>query len=139
MRGTWQTTGGGGDAVAAVAVIAIAVVVLAALSAAVRAVAAIPAYVWVLVSVAIVAAVAGGVALAVRVYRREGDALAARAEQLRALPPPAQRISAPRRQALPPVEQHIHFHGVSATDVAAILASRNHPAEGDRPCSPSSS
>jgi len=133
MRGTWQTTGGGGDAVAAVAVVV--VVVLAALSAAARAVAAIPWYVWASGAAVLVAVVAGGVALAVRVHRREGDALAARAEQFRALPPPAQRISAPRRQALPPVErhEHIHFHGVSAADVAAILASRNHPADGDQP------
>jgi hypothetical protein len=40
----------------------------------------------------------------------------------------AEPLSAPRRPAIVrPQELHVHFHGVSAEDVAAILAERNRP------------
>ena len=56
---------------------------------------------------------------------------AAGAKECRALPALVQRVSAPQapRKALLPVErhEHIHFHGVSAADIAAILARREDP------------
>jgi hypothetical protein len=53
------------------------------------------------------------------------------------LPPPRPEIEAPRRAPGPPGELHLHFHGVSAEDVAAILAHQDRPRpEVDRPGPP---
>ena len=129
MQGTWKTdSGGGGGALLAVVVI---VVVIAGVSAAVRAVAAIPVYVWGLGAAVIVAVIAAGAGVAVRLWRRE----TARAPDwtARQVTPPraAQPLSARRVAELPPAQhhEHVHFHGVSADDVAGILAARNHARE----------
>ncbi len=92
-------------------IVAIVVVLaLALVSATTRAVAAIPWYLWAVAALVTAAGIGGLVALAVRVYRRDTAVFAARVEDRRALPAAAQRISTPHapRQALPPVEQHIH-------------------------------
>ena len=128
MQGTWKSdSGGAGDVLLAVVVV---VVVIAGVSAAARAVAAIPVYVWGLGAAVIVAVVAAGVAVAVHLWRRE----TARAPDWTArqvTPRRAQPLSARRPAGLPPAQyhEHIHFHGVSADDVAAILAARNRTRE----------
>ncbi len=115
---------GGGKAVLVIIGLA---VVLALVTAAAKAVAAIPWYVWASLVLVAVAGTGGLVALAVRVHRRDTATLAARAQERRALPAPTQAISAPQapREALPPVEQHLHFHVNSAAEVAEILARRD--------------
>ncbi len=117
---------GGGKSVAVIIGLA---VVLALVTAAARAVAAIPAYVWITLTVTAVVGTGGLVALVVRAYRRDAAVLAARAEERRALPASAERVSAPHAswQALSPVEhhEHLHFHGVDAAEVAEILARRD--------------
>ncbi len=89
------------------------VVVLALVSAAAKVAAATPWYVWATAAVAAVAGVSGVVALVLRARRRDLAVLATVRE----------RVLAP--QAAPPVEQHFHFHGVSADEVAEILARRD--------------
>jgi hypothetical protein len=67
------------------------------------------------ITVAVVLAVAGTAAvLTYRVPRRDARALTRRG--IRALPTPGQRALG-RAQ-----EVHLHFHGVSAEDVAAVIA-----------------
>jgi protein-S-isoprenylcysteine O-methyltransferase Ste14 len=128
MQGTWKTdSGGAGDVLRAIVVVA---VVLAGVSAAARAVAAVPLYVWIAAAAAGAAVIAASVALAVRLWRRE----TARAPDWTArqvTPRRAQPLSARRPAGLPPAQyhEHIHFHGVSADDVAAILAARNRTRE----------
>jgi hypothetical protein len=129
MQGTWKSdSGGAGDVLLAVVVV---VVVIAGVSAAARAVAAIPVYVWVLGAAVIAAVIAAGASVAVHLWRRE----TARAPDwtARQVTPPrsAQPLSARRRAELPPAQhhEHIHFHGVSADDVAGILAARNRTRE----------
>jgi len=41
------------------------------------------------------------------------------------LPSNVARAAQPLPQARPAIEQHVHFHGLSAEDVAAILARRD--------------
>ena len=113
--------GGGWAVVCAVA----AVLVVA--GAAVRAVARIPWWVWAAAPVAAVVVVGGVVAVVVHVWRAEAATFAARMGGQQELPAPVRdvRAGAPVA-ALPPVEQHLHFHlgDVSAADLAAVLAER---------------
>jgi len=120
-----------GDAGWAVAVV-VGLVVLAVAGAAVKAVESIPWWVWAVVPFLALAVIGGVVVVIVRVWRAEAATYAARMRERQVLPKPAQRVSPrPAAPALPPVEQHLHFHDVSAAEVAEILASRNH--EGDQP------
>jgi apolipoprotein N-acyltransferase len=125
MRGTWQTTDSGGDGIGAILGV-IGVIVLAAAVAGpiVAAVTELVRLIVISVIVVVVLAVIGGAAL-VTLRLRHGPP--------RALPPHS-LLSAPREQevttsqprALPARQElHIHFHGLSAEDVAAILARQN--------------
>ena len=125
MRRTWQTTdSGGGQLVLAI----LAVIVIAAIAGPVAAAAA-----ELVRAVVIAVAVLGGLALAAGAalvaYRlrrgRQGAPLVAR----RVTPvtrQAAEPLPAPRRPAIErPAELHLHFHGLTAEDVAAILARRD--------------
>ena len=132
MRGTWQTTDGGGgsgllELMAAIVVIAVVVSVAGPVVAAVGELVHI-----LLIAVAVIGGLAavGLVAfIAYRVRRRRSLPVAARV-----LPSPVQaRAAQPLpepRTALghaPEVHVHHHWHGVSAEDVAAVLDRRHDP------------
>lgn len=126
MRGTWKTESSGAGALAVLAVVLIVAIIGAAVARPV--IDAVTELVRVLLIAAAVlagTAVAGGIAYVVW-RRRHPRPIGTRpapfisAAQLRAI----QGRSAPRQ--LPPAEQHIHFHGVSADDIAAIIASQRH-------------
>lgn len=128
MQGKWETTdGGGGDIlVALVAVVAACVVLGAAAAATARAVASIPAYVWVVAPVLMVAGVAVFTRFMVRHSRAQAAAFAARCEQMaaaEALEDEARhRRAVERRAASAPV-----IHNWIVTDpAAAITASRTY-------------
>lgn len=70
---------------------------------------------------AVLAAASTAAVLTYRVRRRDAKALTQRG--IRALPAPEQRALG-RAQ-----EVHLHFHGVSAEDVAAIIARQNEVGE----------
>jgi hypothetical protein len=137
MRGTWQTTdSGGGGAGLGTALLVLAGAALAAkLAGPVGAAAA--ELVWVLGIV--VAIIAGGAAVALmggwawRWRRRRLDAARTYPQSripVRAAPPLPQERQAPELPAASrrelPGGLHLHFHGVSAEDVAAIIE-RHHP------------
>jgi hypothetical protein len=132
VKGTWQTTDGGSGLGVAVAAIAMAVVigsvaapVIAVADALARAV---------LITAAVIVGLAGLGLLALlghRLrYRRPGGTT--RASFLGTVQPrPTQALPAapPTSAALPPParrEVHLHFHGVTADDVAEILGRVNH-------------
>ena len=119
MRGTWQTTGGVSNAAAGLAGVVVAAVAVGAV------VQAVVRIIWWLTGAFAVVVICGTV-LAIVVRRSYARSAAAWAEVLAAKD--ARRAAAlPRAAAaLPPVEQHVHFHGVSAADVAAILEARRH-------------
>jgi hypothetical protein len=129
MQGTWKTdSGGAGDVLLAIVVVA---AVLAGVSAAARAVAAIPLYVWIAAAAAGAAVIAASAALAVRLWRRETARVPDWTARQVTPPRRAQPLAARRPAGLPPAQhhEHIHFHGVSADDVAGILAARNRTRE----------
>jgi hypothetical protein len=126
MKGTWQTTDGGGGLAgplaigAAVLAAAVAGPVVAAAAELLRAVVIIVA---VAVALAVLAA-AGFVAYRLRQGRASRTT---RVSFPRAVPlARAKSLSAPRPPAVEgPRQVHLHFHGVSAEDVAAIIARQN--------------
>lgn len=83
-----------------------------------------------LTAILVAAAVAAGLALVgavVLVVVRAGHAVPYDAawHEPEALPHATRvPLEAPRAQIAAPVQQHIHFHGVSAEDIAAVLAAR---------------
>jgi hypothetical protein len=130
MKGTWETTDGGGGStlLAVLAVLAAAAIAGPVLAAVATAVAELVRIVLIVAGTLAALAVAGVVAFAaVRVHRWRTSA-PARASlpappSWRAIQtPPAPR---PLPASRPPaIEQHVHhhWHGVSAEDVAAIIA-----------------
>jgi hypothetical protein len=125
MKGTWQTTDGGGGGQIVLALLA--VLAVAAVAGPVSAAAAELVHILL-----VIAAVLAGVAafalvafIAYRVRRRRSLPVAARA----LLPPgqarAAQPLPAPQQRAIgqPAVHIHHHWHGVDAEDVAAIIRS----------------
>jgi hypothetical protein len=128
VKGMWHTGScGGGSAVAAFIAVA-GILGLVYITA--RAVAEIPWWVWASFTVAVVAAIAGGVRLIVWLHKPPPadvqQAWHAAAEEARALRAPARRPELPAA----PVEQHLHFdvhlHGdvPEARIAAAIDATR---------------
>jgi hypothetical protein len=124
MKGTWQTTdGGGGLAVAAVVGAAILAAAIAGPVAA--AVAELARIVVITIAVLGGLALTGGAALVVLRLRQGRASRTTRVSFPRAVPlARAEPLSAPRREAIGPSrpELHLHFHGVTAEDVAEIIA-----------------
>jgi Tfp pilus assembly major pilin PilA len=121
MQGTWQTTGGGSGLLEVVAAILVIAVVA---SIAGPVVAAVGELVHILL---IAVAVIGGLAavglvafIAYWVRRRRSVSGAARAARPPALVRAARPLPPPQAIERAP-EVHLHFHGVTAGDVAAIL------------------
>ena len=128
MRGTWQTTetGGRGGLVLAVVVVALAV----GSGAASAAVSALVTIAIIVASVLGLAAVGGLAWLAYRACQGSAGRPVA-APAVYQLPPAApQRLEASQPLAIePPREYHLHIHGVSADELAAII--RNNRTEGE--------
>jgi hypothetical protein len=128
MRGTWQTTSGGAGALLGAAA------VLAVGAGAAMLAEAVAALTWVIAAVMFLAG-AAIIYAAVRLNRRgPAPPPVMRAECIH--PAPARPFSAPPRVAtLPPAErhEHLHFHGVNAAEVAAILAARTPDPGAARP------
>lgn len=135
MKGTWQTTSSGGDGIGTVALVVLAAIVVAAVAGPV-----VHAAAELVRLVVIAAAIIAGLALAAAVAlvawrlrrRRLSSPLVVHqappvtyrsAESLPAPQSSPAAIPAPQRQA----EVHLHFHGVDAAEVAAILAERSMP------------
>jgi hypothetical protein len=125
MHGTWQTTGGSGGSGLGQLLAAIGVLLIIAAVAG-PVVAAVGTLVHVLlVVVAVVAGIAGAALVAYVAWRlhRWRHPTAARVTALPSgVPRAAQPLPEPQRSALERPEMHLHFHGVSAEDVAAIIA-----------------
>jgi lysylphosphatidylglycerol synthetase-like protein (DUF2156 family) len=116
MQGIWKTTSGGSGAGAAalaigaaVAVVALAPVILAAVVAVVKA----------LLIAAVVLVAIGAVAWWLR-SRRPARELPVR----RAIPQVQARVLPAQRQERAAIENHYHFYGMTAEDVAEALARR---------------
>jgi hypothetical protein len=126
MRGTWETTdsGGGGGLGTVVLVILAAAVLGPAVAAAVAELLHLLVIVAVILAAVAGAGLAGLAALRVHRWRTGGPA---RVPLL--APPPWRPVQAPTvaRQVTgrppPAIEHHhVHFHGISAEDVAAVIA-----------------
>lgn len=119
-QGTWKTTGGSsGGAGSAALAIGVAVAVVALAGPVVAAVASlVKALVTVLAAVLVVAAVAGAVVWRLR-SRRPVRELPVR----RALPQVQARVLPAQAQPAA-IENHFHFHGMTADDVAQAIARR---------------
>jgi len=123
MQGTWQTTGGGGSGLLELVAAIIVIAVVASVAGPV--VAAVGELVHILL---IAVAVIGGLAavglvafIAYLVRHRRSVSGAARAAHPPALVRAARPLPPPRQAIERAPEVHLHFHGVTAEDVAAIL------------------
>lgn len=118
-----HSTGGGSGIVAVVVVLLAAIVAVRVAGPVVHAAAALAEILAVAAAVAVVlAAVAGAALLAHRA--RRGVPRAVPVHRVRVLPrQAAQPLPDPRRPAIeaPQQDLHLHFHGLSAEDVAAII------------------
>jgi hypothetical protein len=121
MRGTWQTTDSGGSGLGQAVVIVGAAALIASVAGPVAAaVAGVIEAVLVVLAVIVGLAVAGGLALVA--YRVRGRRANTVPPGIIHAPPPARPVQArtvPR--AIERREVHLHFHGVTAEDVAAII------------------
>jgi hypothetical protein len=124
MRGTWQTTDSGLAVPLAIGAAVLAVLIAGPVAAAVTAVA--QALITIIAVLAGLGAV-GGTAYAVYRVRHPRPVQGPPAPRAGQVPwRRAEPLPAPRRPAVePPREVHLHFHGVTAEDVAAILADVN--------------
>jgi hypothetical protein len=122
VKGTWQTTDGGGSgAGSAVAVVVVALVAVAVLGPVVRAA------VSLLETVLIVAGVLTGIlalaAIAFAVWRLRHRSVSPGAAPWAVSRSPARELPRTQHRAIePPREVHLHFHNVSPEDIAAITA-----------------
>jgi uncharacterized membrane protein YraQ (UPF0718 family) len=123
-----HTHGGGGGS--GLGVVVLVIVAAALLGPAVAAAVAELLHLLVIVLAAVAALGVAGLAglLAFRVRRRLEDAARAGPPNLGAVSPlhrtarAAHPLPEPRPAIERPIEQHVHFHGLSAEDVAALLA-----------------
>jgi hypothetical protein len=139
MRGTWQTTSGGSGGAAAAIVIALVLIG----SGAVAAVAQALAWIAAVVAVCAVLSVAGALSL-MRVHRQQAAEVGAELAQRRQArsdpprrpialqamvqPPPDRRrqLEGSDKRALEPGRQiHLHLHGMSADQIAAVITRSN--------------
>jgi hypothetical protein len=123
MKGTWQTTEGGGSGLAVPLAIGAAVLAAAVAGPVAAAVGELLRAVVITIAVLGVLAALGGAALVAYRLRQGRAARVTSVSFPRPLPRrPAQPLPAPRREAIgPPPEVHLHFHGVTAEDVAEII------------------
>ena len=131
MRGTWQTTGSSGSSGLVLAVIAAAVLIG---SGAVSAIASALVTILIIVGVVIVLAVAGVVALLVYRTRSERPGRPIEAPAVYQLPPdPRPRLEDSHKPAIePPREIHLHLHGLTPDQLAAIVTQRGAYPREDR-------
>jgi hypothetical protein len=144
MHGTWKTTSGGGGGGSAVALVAVAIVVAAIAGPVVHAVADIVQTIMIVGAVLVVVLVAGGVALLalrLRPTRPNAPLVASRVTavpQRAAWAPPARPSRADLERELADARaelaqgattgpQHVHFHGMSAEDIATIMRQHGQP------------
>jgi hypothetical protein len=120
MKGTWETTEGGGSGAGMVVLVVLAAALLG--PAIVAAVAELL-HLLVLVAVVMVAvAGAGGLALVAFRVSHRGQKTARVLYRVTPAPPrPSALPSEPRRAIERGGHLHLHFHGVDAADVAAII------------------
>jgi hypothetical protein len=127
MRGTWQTTDGGGSGLGTAVLVILAVALLgpavaAAATAVAAAVAELVHIVLIAVAVLLGLGAAGLVALvAFRVSRGRHEAARVLYRVTPAPPRPSRALPEPRPAIEAPGQLHLHFHGVEAEDVAAII------------------
>jgi hypothetical protein len=124
MKGTWTTDSSGSGGAGTVVLVIGAAVALAAIAGPVAdAVGELLRAVVIAAAVVVALAVAGGTALVAYRVRQGRANPAVPVSPGRPVPPPrAQPLPAPPRAAIEaPREVHLHFHGVSAEDVAAII------------------
>ena len=125
MKGTWETTDSGSGAGEAALLIGAAVLAAAIAAPLLAAVAELARAVVIIVIVAAVLAVAArGAAVAYRLRHGQPRTLSPGIIHSRAATTAVQGRSEPRALPARP-ELHLHFHGVSAEDMAAILADVN--------------
>lgn len=123
MKGTWQTTGGGGGgAGTALGLLVVAVVAVAILGPVVRAAVSLLETVLVVAAVLFGLLVLAGATFAVWRLRHRSPSPAAVPWRPEVPSSAAYPLPAPPHRALEASrELHLHFHGVAAEDVAAIL------------------
>jgi hypothetical protein len=121
MKGTWETTEGGGSGLGTAVLVILAV---ALLGPAVAAAAAKLLHLLVIVLVVLVAVAGAGLVALLASRYRHTMAGAARTGPL-SFPKPvraAQPLPRPARQAIgPPREVHLHFHGTDPAEVAELI------------------
>lgn len=126
MKGTWQTTDGGGlgDAVAAIVVVlVIAAVAGPVLGAVAGAVAELVRVLLIAAAVILGLAAAGLVAfIAWRLHHGRPNRVTSMSFPAPLPQQPGESLTAPRQPAIErPAEVHLHFHGVSAEEAAAVI------------------
>ncbi len=131
-----HTHGGGSGIGTAVAVVLAAVIVASVAGPVVRAVTDLIEVVAIVLAVIIGLSLVGGAAVvAWRVYQWRANAPRVVDVITPSLPRPAESLPAPRAPELPAPERlpevHLHLHGVSAEDVAAIISPQGIPAPPD--------
>jgi hypothetical protein len=127
VKGTWQTTDSGGSGAGAAALVIGAAVMVAAVAGPVLAAVAELArlVVIIVIAAAVLALAATGTVVVYRLRHGQPRALPPRMYGSRSVQDRTQSRALPARP-----EVHLHFHGVTAEDVAAIIA-RQRP--GERP------
>jgi hypothetical protein len=129
MRGTWQTTGGSGPSVGViVGVIAAAWLIgSGALATIVHAIA----VVLIILGCTVALAVAGGIAVLILRARQDRPVAPIPARPVYQVPPePRRELSPPYKAATEPGrELHLHFHGLSAEQIAAVVTRSNRQLE----------
>lgn len=123
MRGTWKTTdSGGGGGLVLVVIIAALAIGSGAASAAVSAVVTI---VLIVTGCVTGLAVLGAVAWLVHRARQDRSGRPVAAWPMVQAPPSGRReLSDPYKAIEPPRDLHVHFHGLTAEQVAAIITQR---------------
>jgi hypothetical protein len=126
VKGTWQTTDSGSGALGELAAIALGAVAVAAVAAPlIEAVTNLLEVLAVIVGALVVLGSAGLVLLLRHQGRRRQAISATVVLPARAVPPQVAEAPAAPRAIEPKRELHLHFHGVDAEDVAAIVADVN--------------
>jgi len=124
VKGTWQTDPGSGGMGAAIAVVAVVIIGAAIAGPVVHAVAELARLLLIAAAVLAVLAVAGGVTALVLMRRRSARRAPYWATEARPARPVQARTAPRELPARPEVHQHLHFHGVTPEEVAAIIDQR---------------